>query len=57
MMNTVLKNAVLHTLAHLIDQNTTQLVQANTLDANAYQGDDQALYDRLLGTLSHLLRC
>ena len=47
-MNTVLKNAVLQTLAHLIDQNTTQLVQANTLDANAYQGDDQALYDRLL---------
>ena len=46
-MTTQQKNNVLETLADLLQQNRTHLLAANLRDVEAYQGDDQALYDRL----------
>lgn len=42
------KNKTLQSLATLIDQHRANLLSANAKDANLYQGNDQALFDRLL---------
>ncbi|MFT4760154.1 MAG: glutamate-5-semialdehyde dehydrogenase [Paraglaciecola sp.] len=42
------KNSILQTLALLLDQHRIHLLAANQCDVDLYQGDDQALFDRLL---------
>ncbi len=50
-MNTILtiaqRNAVLKTMATLVDQQREVILEANAIDMNGYDGGDIAMYDRL----------
>lgn len=48
MMTIQQKDNLLQSLAALIDQHRAKLLAANAKDASLYQGNDQALFDRLL---------
>lgn len=48
LLKTDLKNKVLKTMEGILDKNRDELLQANKKDLNAFDRDDQALYDRLV---------
>ncbi|RIV73319.1 glutamate-5-semialdehyde dehydrogenase [Flagellimonas aequoris] len=48
LLNTALKNNVLQDMEQILDQNREALLQANQKDLDAFDRDDQALYDRLV---------
>jgi len=48
LLNTELKNKVLQDMEHILDENRDELLQANKKDLDAFNRDDQALYDRLV---------
>jgi len=48
LLNTDIKNKVLADMEHILDQNREALLQANQKDLDAFDRDDQALYDRLV---------
>ncbi|WP_228236829.1 glutamate-5-semialdehyde dehydrogenase [Allomuricauda sp. M10] len=48
LLNTALKNNVLQDMEHILNQNRETLLQANQKDLDAFDRDDQALYDRLV---------
>ena len=45
---TEIKNNVLGCMVRILDENRTQLLDANKKDLDAFNSDDQAMYDRLL---------
>jgi glutamate-5-semialdehyde dehydrogenase len=45
---TEIKNNVLGCMVRILDENRTQLLDANKMDLDAFNNDDQAMYDRLL---------
>ena len=48
LLNTDLKNKVLKDMERILDENREELLQANKKDLDAFNRDDQALYDRLV---------
>ena len=48
LLNTELKNNVLADMERILDENREELLQANQKDLDAFNRDDQALYDRLV---------
>ncbi len=48
LLNTELKNAVLQSMIDNLDQNRDAIIAANKKDLDAFDRDDQALYDRLV---------
>ncbi|MEC7264075.1 MAG: glutamate-5-semialdehyde dehydrogenase [Bacteroidota bacterium] len=48
LLNTDIKNKVLADMEHILDQNREELLQANQKDLDAFDRDNQALYDRLV---------
>jgi len=48
LLNTELKNAVLQSMINNLDQNRDAIIAANKKDLDAFDTDDQALYDRLV---------
>ncbi|MBO0342438.1 glutamate-5-semialdehyde dehydrogenase [Flagellimonas profundi] len=48
LLNTDLKNKVLQDMERILDENRDELLQANKKDLDAFNRDDQALYDRLV---------
>ncbi|MGB3773662.1 MAG: glutamate-5-semialdehyde dehydrogenase, partial [Leeuwenhoekiella sp.] len=48
LLNTDKKNNVLTSMINIIDVNRKDLLEANQKDLNAFDRDDQALYDRLV---------
>ncbi len=48
LLSTDKKNAVLQSMIEQLDQNRAAIISANQKDLNAFSGDDQALYDRLV---------
>jgi glutamate-5-semialdehyde dehydrogenase len=48
LLNTDIKNKVLADMEHILDKNREELLQANQKDLDAFDRDDQALYDRLV---------
>jgi glutamate-5-semialdehyde dehydrogenase len=48
LINEKLKNNVLASMMTIIDKNRETLLSANKKDLDAFQKDDQALYDRLV---------
>jgi glutamate-5-semialdehyde dehydrogenase len=45
---TEIKNNVLGSMVRILNENRTQLLDANKKDLDAFNIDDQAMYDRLL---------
>ncbi|MFD2100631.1 glutamate-5-semialdehyde dehydrogenase [Flagellimonas iocasae] len=48
LLNTDIKNNVLADMERILDENREELLQANQKDLDAFNRDDQALYDRLV---------
>ncbi|MBW8241807.1 glutamate-5-semialdehyde dehydrogenase [Muricauda oceani] len=48
LLKTDLKNKVLKDMERILDENRDELLQANKKDLDAFNRDDQALYDRLV---------
>ncbi|MDF0707749.1 glutamate-5-semialdehyde dehydrogenase [Flagellimonas okinawensis] len=48
LLDTDLKNKVLKDMERILDENRDELLQANQKDLDAFNRDDQALYDRLV---------
>jgi len=48
LLDTTLKNKVLKDMERILDENREELLQANQKDLDAFNRDDQALYDRLV---------
>jgi glutamate-5-semialdehyde dehydrogenase len=48
LLDTTLKNKVLKDMERILDENREALLQANQKDLDAFNRDDQALYDRLV---------
>ncbi|MEO2052709.1 MAG: glutamate-5-semialdehyde dehydrogenase [Allomuricauda sp.] len=48
LLNTDIKNNVLKNMEHILDENRDELLQANQKDLDAFDREDQALYDRLV---------
>lgn len=48
LLDTVLKNSVLESMMTIIDDKREEIISANKKDLEAFQRDDQALYDRLI---------
>jgi glutamate-5-semialdehyde dehydrogenase len=48
LLNTELKNAVLQSMIDNLDKNRDDIIAANKKDLDAFDRDDQALYDRLV---------
>ncbi|WP_296620520.1 glutamate-5-semialdehyde dehydrogenase [Marivirga sp.] len=48
LLNTELKNAVLQSMIDNLDKNRDAIIAANKKDLDAFDRDDQALYDRLI---------
>ncbi|WP_067028977.1 glutamate-5-semialdehyde dehydrogenase [Allomuricauda sp. CP2A] len=48
LLKTDLKNKVLQDMERILDENREELLQANKKDLDAFNRDDQALYDRLV---------
>ncbi|HLU94066.1 MAG TPA: glutamate-5-semialdehyde dehydrogenase [Membranihabitans sp.] len=48
LLSTEKKNQVLQTMIQLLDQERERVIAANQQDLDAFQRDDQALYDRLI---------
>jgi glutamate-5-semialdehyde dehydrogenase len=48
LLNTDIKNKVLMDMEKILDKNREELLQANQKDLDAFDRDDQALYDRLV---------
>lgn len=48
LLDTALKNKVLKSMMSILDQKRDAIIKANQKDLNAFQGEDQALYDRLI---------
>lgn len=48
LLNTDIKNKVLADMERILDENREELLQANQKDLDAFNRDDQALYDRLV---------
>ncbi len=48
LLNTDIKNKVLEDMERILDENRDELLQANQKDLDAFNRDDQALYDRLV---------
>ncbi|MEW2921044.1 glutamate-5-semialdehyde dehydrogenase [Muricauda sp. ANG21] len=48
LLNTELKNKVLADMERILDENREELLKANQKDLDAFNRDDQALYDRLV---------
>lgn len=48
LLSTDKKNAVLTSMMNILDKDRESLISANKKDLNAFQKDDQALYDRLI---------
>lgn len=48
LLKTDLKNKVLDAMIRIIDEKRDEIIQANQKDLDAFQRDDQALYDRLV---------
>ena len=48
LLSTEKKNQVLQTMIHLLDQERERIIAANQQDLDAFQREDQALYDRLI---------
>ncbi|THV60876.1 glutamate-5-semialdehyde dehydrogenase [Flagellimonas alvinocaridis] len=48
LLNTDIKNKVLADMERILDKNREELLQANQKDLDAFDRDDQALYDRLV---------
>lgn len=46
-LSTDKKNAVLQTMAELLESNRAQILELNKAEVEAYEGGDQAMYDRL----------
>ena len=47
MIKTDLKNNILKTMIQLVNDQRTSILEKNKIDLDAYQGNDQAMYDRL----------
>ncbi|UMB54240.1 glutamate-5-semialdehyde dehydrogenase [Lutibacter sp. A64] len=47
-LTTEIKNKVLKSMEQILDKNRVELLQANKKDLEAFNKDDQAMYDRLL---------
>ncbi len=47
MLSTAKKNAVLATMADLLEANRKKIIQLNKEDVDAYDGEDQSMFDRL----------
>ena len=48
LLNTDIKNKVLDSMINIIDQRQEEILEANKKDLEAFNRDDQALYDRLV---------
>jgi glutamate-5-semialdehyde dehydrogenase len=48
LLNTELKNNVLASMMNILDRKRDEIIKANKKDLNAFQKEDQALYDRLI---------
>ncbi|MBO0323885.1 glutamate-5-semialdehyde dehydrogenase [Muricauda sp. CAU 1633] len=48
LLNTEIKNKVLADMERILDENREELLKANQKDLDAFNRDDQALYDRLV---------
>ena len=48
LLNTDLKNKVLDSMMRIIDENRLEIIKENQKDLDAFQKDDQALFDRLV---------
>ncbi|WP_431162913.1 glutamate-5-semialdehyde dehydrogenase [Flagellimonas beolgyonensis] len=48
LLNTEIKNNVLKNMEQILDENRDELLQANQKDLDAFDREDQALYDRLV---------
>ncbi|MDZ7847952.1 MAG: glutamate-5-semialdehyde dehydrogenase [Owenweeksia sp.] len=48
LLNTDQKNNVLQSMIRILDEDREAIIEANKADLNAFQRDDQALYDRLV---------
>ncbi len=48
LLTTEIKNKVLKSMEQILDKNRVELLQANKKDLEAFNKDDQAMYDRLL---------
>ena len=48
MLKTGQRNAVLKSMAKLVDENRKEIIEANQKDIGLFAGDDKALYDRLI---------
>ena len=48
LLNTDIKNKVLQSMINLLDKKRTEIIAANQKDLEAFDKDDQALYDRLI---------
>ena len=48
LLNTDIKNKVLDSMINIIDQRRDEILEANKKDLEAFNRDDQALYDRLV---------
>ena len=48
LLNTDIKNKVLNTVIDLLEKYRSKIIEANKQDLDAFQKDDQAMYDRLV---------
>ena len=48
LLETTVKNNVLESMTKILDTNRAQLLEANKKDLDAFQKEDQAMYDRLI---------
>jgi len=48
LLSSTKKNAVLESMIEQLDKNRAAIIAANKKDLDAFSGDDQALYDRLV---------
>ncbi|MBF8148494.1 glutamate-5-semialdehyde dehydrogenase [Winogradskyella sp. F6397] len=48
LLNTEIKNKVLKSMLQILDRERQTIIEANKKDLNAFQKEDQALYDRLI---------
>ena len=48
LLNTDIKNNVLKSMAEILDRKRAAIIEANKKDLEAFQKEDQALFDRLI---------
>ncbi|WP_179348075.1 glutamate-5-semialdehyde dehydrogenase [Winogradskyella pacifica] len=48
LLNTDIKNKVLKSMLQILERERTSIIEANKKDLNAFEKEDQALYDRLI---------